>query len=169
MTVLKLAHSLDVQHPVHLAMVRMQELIAEKSGGTVRLDIFPNGQLGSETEALEQVQNGALAMTKTSTAPLESFVPQMAIFGVPYAFRSDDHFWKVLASPLGKELLAGGESVGLHGLCYFDAGARSFYTVDKAILTPADLQGLNIRVQKSNTAIEMTKALGAQPTADRFW
>lgn len=167
-TLLKLGHSLDVNHPVHLAMVRMQELLAEKSGGTVRLEIFPNGQLGSETESLEQVQNGALAMTKTSTAPLESFIPEMAIFGVPYAFRDDEHYWSVLNGAIGHELLRSGESIGLHGLCYYDAGARSFYTVNKAVLTPDDLVGLKIRVQKSKTAIDMTKALGALPTPIAF-
>lgn len=166
--VLKLGHSLDQNHPVHLAMVRMAELVRKKSAGELAIQIFPNGQLGDETECLEQVQNGALAMTKVSTAPLESFVPEMAVFGVPYAFRDDEHFWEVLHGDVGKELLASGEDVGLHGLCYYDAGARSFYTVRTPILNPEDLQGLKVRVQQSKTSMDMAEALGASPTPIPF-
>ena len=103
-------------------------------------------------------------MTKTSSAPIESFVPDMAIFGVPYAFRDDEHFWKVAESDIGRQLLVQGESVGLHGLCYYDAVARSFYTINKPVMTPSDLQGLKIRVQKSKTAMDMVEALGGSPT-----
>ncbi|MCR9295509.1 MAG: TRAP transporter substrate-binding protein [bacterium] len=162
--VLKLGHSLDPSHPVHEAMQFMAQRLAEKSGGQVRLEIFPNGQLGSETECLEQLQRGALAMTKTSAAPMESFIPEMAIFGIPYLFQSPEHFWRFAESPDGRQLLLKGESVGLRGLCYYDAGARSFYTIGQPILKPDDLSGLKIRVQQSKTAMDMVEALGGSPT-----
>ena len=76
-TVLKLAHGLDVTHPVHQGMVFMAERVKEKSGGKLRIDIYPSEQLGTERECIEQIQIGALAMTKTSTGPMEGFVPQM--------------------------------------------------------------------------------------------
>lgn len=163
-TVLKLGHGLDQNHPVHQAMVYMAQRLDERSGGLVELQVFPNEQLGSETECIEQLQRGALAMTKTSTAPLEGFVPEMAVFGLPYVFEDNDHFWRVLESPLGQEMLVAGQSVGLHGLCYYDAGSRSFYTIDRPILTPEDLSGLRIRVQQSKTAMDMVEALGGSPT-----
>lgn len=166
--ILKLAHTLDPKHPVHLAMQFMADRVREKSAGSVELQIFSSGQLGSETECIELLQQGALAMTKTSAAPLESFIPELAIFGIPYVFRNEDHFWKVIHSPLGKELLQLGQSKGLRGLCYYDAGARSFYTINKPILTPADLKGLKIRVQQSKTAMDMVQALGANPTPIPF-
>lgn len=166
--ILKLAHTLDPKHPVHQAMEFMAKRLDEKSGGTVQLQIFPNSQLGSETECIELLQQGALAMTKTSSAPLEGFIPELAVFGVPYVFRSEDHFWKVIHSDLGKQLLAAGESKGLRGLCYYDAGARSFYTVSKPILSPADLSGLKIRVQQSKTAMDMVESLGGNPTPIPF-
>lgn len=166
--VLKLAHTLDPKHPVHQAMEYMAARLREKSGGTVDLQIFPNGQLGSETECIELLQQGSIALTKTSTAPLESFVPDLAIFGVPYIFRSEDHFWKVIHSDMGKQLLREGEPKGIYGLCYYDAGARSFYTVTKPILTPDDLNGLKIRVQQSKTAMDMVQSLGGNPTPIAF-
>ncbi len=162
-TVLKLGHTLDQNHPVHQSMLRMAEILRDKSNGTVELQIFPNSQLGSETECLEQLQRGALAMAKTSTAPIESFIPEMAIFGVPYAFRDEDQFWKFVESPLGRGLLDAGHSVGLRGLCYYDAGSRNFYTT-RPINSPQDLQGLKLRVQKSKTAMDMVEALGGSPT-----
>ena len=165
---LKLAHSLDQTHPVHLGMEFMAKRLAELSGGAMQIQIFPNEQLGNETEAIEQVQRGVLAMTKTSTAPLESFLPEMAIFSVPYIFRDAEHCWKVLEGAIGKELLLIGQSKGVRGLCYYDAGARSFYTVTTPILSPADLGGLKIRVMKSKTSMDMVEALGAAPTPIPF-
>jgi tripartite ATP-independent transporter DctP family solute receptor len=70
----------------------------------------------------------------------------------------------VLEGEVGKQLLAAGERVGLHGLCYYDAGSRSFYTIDRPILAPDDLRGLKIRVQQSKTAMDMVEALGGSPT-----
>lgn len=163
-TVIKLAHVLDVNHPVHKAMVFMSERVGEYSSGKMRIDIYPGGQLGGERELIELLQIGSLAMTKVSTAPLESFVPEMKIFGIPYIFRNSEHRWKVLNGPIGKRLLLAGEPFFLRGMCYYDAGSRNFYTKDKPIHTPADLNGMKIRVMKSITAVKMIQALGGSPT-----
>jgi tripartite ATP-independent transporter DctP family solute receptor len=162
--VLKLAHGLDVEHPVHLGMAYMAKRFAEKTDGRAMIEIFPSEQLGSEREYLEQVQLGCLDMAKSSAAALEQFVPEMAVFGVPYVFRDSGHYWKTIEGPLGEEILSAGEGVGFRGLCYYDAGARSFYSKDKPIHTPADLLDMKIRVQQSKTAMEMVEALGGAPT-----
>jgi tripartite ATP-independent transporter DctP family solute receptor len=163
-TVLRLAHVLPPSHAVHIAMEFMAERLAEISDGTVELQVFGGGQLGSEPEGIEQVQRGALAMVKTSTAALESFVPDMAVFGMPYLFRDEDHYWKVLLGPIGREILAAGEAQGLHGLCYYDSGSRSFYTVSKPILQPPDVREMKIRVLPSRTAHDLIATLGGGPT-----
>jgi tripartite ATP-independent transporter DctP family solute receptor len=163
-TVLKLAHALDQQHPVHAAMEMMAKRVGELSNGTVIIQVFPNGQLGSEPETIEQLQRGAVAIVKTSAAAMEGFVPDMAVFGLPYLFRDDDHYWKVLNGPLGRQLLAAGEPAGMHGLCYYDSGSRSFYTVGKPILTPADVKEKKIRVLPSKMARDLIATLGGGPT-----
>jgi tripartite ATP-independent transporter DctP family solute receptor len=163
-TVLKLAHALDVAHPVHMGMVFMSEKVREYSNGKMRIDIYPGGQLGAERELIELLQIGSLAMSKVSTAPLEAFVPEMQIFGIPYLFRDQEHRWKVLNSAIGKRLLLSGEPFFLRGLCYYDAGTRSFYTVNKPIRSPDDLRGMKIRVMKSITAVQMIQTLGGSPT-----
>ncbi len=160
---LKLGHGLDIIHPVHKAMVYMAEKVAEKSGGRMRVEIFPNEQLGNEKECIEALQLGYLAMTKTSSAPMEGFVPKMQIFGIPYLFRDAEHFWKVLNGPIGKDLLVAGESKRLRGLCYYDAGSRSFYA-KRQINSPEDLKGVKVRVQNSIMSMKMVSAMGGSPT-----
>jgi len=163
-TVLKLAHALDISHPVHKGMVVMAEKLQEKSRGKMKVDIYPSGQLGNERELIEMLQIGSLAMTKVSTAPLESFVPEMKIFGVPYLFRDEAHRWKVLNGEIGNRLLLSGQNYLVRGLCYYDAGSRSFYTKNHPVETPDDLGGLKIRVMKSITSMEMVKCLGGSAT-----
>jgi tripartite ATP-independent transporter DctP family solute receptor len=161
--VLKLGHSLDITHPVHKAMVYMAEKVAEKSQGRMKVEVFPNEQLGNEKECIEALQLGYMAITKTSTAVMEGFVPKMKIFGIPYLFRDSEHYWKVLKGPIGKDLLEAGKSKGLRGLCFYDAGSRSFYA-KKEIKSPEDLKGLKIRVMNSIMSMKMVEAMGGSPT-----
>jgi len=162
--VLKLAHVLNAAHPVHKAMIFMADKVNEYSAGRIKVDIYPSGQLGMERDLIELLQIGSLAMTKVSSAPLESFVQEMKIFGIPYLFRDHEHMWKVLEGDIGKKLLLAGEVYFLRGLCYYDAGSRSFYTKKKQVLSPDDLKGLKIRVMKSNMSVRMVQALGGSAT-----
>ncbi len=164
--VLKLSHGLDTKHPVHLGMVEMQKELAAISNGQMAITIYPGGQLGSEREVIEQMQLGALAMCKSSAASMENFCPIMSVFSLPYIFRDSEHYWKVLDGEVGQRLLnaPNTDQIGLKGLCYYDAGARSFYLPDTEINNPADLKGKKIRVMNSETAMAMVKAMGGIPT-----
>jgi tripartite ATP-independent transporter DctP family solute receptor len=162
--VLKLAHGLDPSHPVHQAMVFMADRCEEISEGELRIDIYPSGQLGSEQQCVELLQIGSLAITKVSAAVMESFTEDFKVLGLPYVFRSREHAFKVLDGEIGDELLLSTEPFWIRGLCFYDAGSRSFYTIDTPIEHPDDLKGLKIRVMKSITAMEMVKAQGGSPT-----
>lgn len=161
---LKLAHSLDQAHPVHKGMEYMAKRLKEKSKGKLEIEIYPSGQLGSEQQCVELLQIGSLAITKVSAAVMESFSKKYKVLGLPYIFRSKQHGYNVLDGEIGRELLEGSEEYWIRGLCFFDAGSRSFYTINKPIMTPKDLSGMKIRVMKSITAMEMVKALGGSPT-----
>ena len=163
-TVIKLAHGLDPSHPVHQAMVFMSEILSEKSAGQMQMDIYPSGQLGGERELIELLQIGSLAMTKVSASPMESFVPEMKLFSIPYVFRSEEHLWQILTGKIGRDILLAGQDFRLRGLGYYDAGSRSFYTKENPVHSPADLKGLKIRVMKSQTAVQMLQALGGSAT-----
>jgi len=162
--VIKLGHGLGISHPVHEAMLFMADRLHEKSNGQMILKIYPNQQLGSERELVELLQIGSLGMTKVSAAVMESFAPNLQVLSMPYLFRDDDHRSRVLNGSIGQKLLLDSEDFWLRGLCYYDAGKRSFYTKNKPIDSPKDLKSLKIRVMESNTAISMVKNLGGSPT-----
>lgn len=166
--VLKLSHGLDPAHPVHQAMVYMGERLAEKSDGTMQIDIYPSQQLGTEREAVELVQIGSLAMAKTSVSVMENFAPLYQVLGLPFIFRDEAHRFAVFEGPIGEEILRSSASIRLLGLCFYDAGTRSFYTVDRPVRTPEDLEGMKIRVQESQTSMRMVSELGGSPTPISF-
>lgn len=124
---------------------RLQEL----SGGKLTIQIYPSGQLGSEQQCVELVQIGSLAMTKVSAAVMESFTDDYKVLGLPYLFRSKQHTFNVLDGDIGRDILLSTEKRWIRGLCFYDAGSRSFYTVSKPVHKPEDLKGLKIRVMKS--------------------
>ena len=163
-TTIKLGHGLDTSHPVHLAMESLGQRLVEKSGGTMRIDIYPSGQLGTERELLELLQIGSVGMTKVSSSVLEGFAPAFRVFGMPFIFRDEAHRFAVLEGPVGEDLLREPERFRLRGLAYYDAGSRSFYTVNRPVRTPRDLSGLKIRVQESPIAVRMVGALGGSAT-----
>jgi tripartite ATP-independent transporter DctP family solute receptor len=165
---LKLGHVLPPDHPVHQSMVFMAEKVKAKSEGKLVIEIFPGAQLGSERECLEQLQIGSLDMTKTSTSQAEGFVPELQSYSYPFLFDSEEAAWKVFNGEIGKELLSAGEKNGLKGLCYYDAGSRSFYMNGGPIEKPDDLKGKKIRVMRSNTFVNMIKALGGSATPISF-
>ncbi|WP_340064420.1 TRAP transporter substrate-binding protein [Ascidiimonas aurantiaca] len=162
--VLRLAHGLDTHHPVHKAMVYLGERLAEKSEGKLTVKIYPGGQLGAERECLELLQIGSLDITKVSAAVLENFVADYKLLSIPYIFRDKAHSHAMYDSEVGKEFLLKGTPFRLRGLCFYDAGSRSFYTKERPVHTPEDLSGLKIRVQKSNMAVAMVQLLGGSPT-----
>lgn len=161
---IKLAHGLDVKHSVHLALVEMGVDLERLSGGKLQLEIYPSQQLGTERQCLELLQIGSLDMTKVSVGVLENFAPKMKVLGLPFLFRDRQHSFNVLDGPIGKMLLKDGEKYWLKGLGYYDAGSRSFYTINKPINSPKDLEGLKIRVMESVTSMDMVTSLGGSPT-----
>ncbi len=161
---LRLAHVLDTASPVHQAMAFLGKRLEELSGGKFRILLYPGGQLGNERESLELLQLGSLDIAKVSSAVMENFVPEMGVFSLPYLFRDSDHYWQVFNGEIGKEILLKGEKYWLRGLCYYDAGFRSFFLCDKKVEQPQDLKGLKIRVMRSNLQIRTINLLGGNAT-----
>lgn len=161
--VLKLAHGLDEQHPVHQAMLKMKARLEELTHGRATLNIYSGGVLGNEVDCLEQVQKGELAMTKVSVSALEAFLPEMKVFSIPFAFRDHEHFWKVLNGSLGKRMLKLGIPKAFMGLTYYDSGDRNFYSTAKPIRTVNDIKNMKVRVMSSRSAMDMIRAMGGSP------
>lgn len=166
--ILFFAHSLPTSHPVHKGILAMQEALNEKSGGKLQIKIFPDGQLGSERETIELLQIGSIAMTKVSASALSNFAPEYKITVIPYLFRDSEHLFKNLEGEVGEQLLASGTEYLLRGVCFYDAGARSFYTKDAPVNSPDDLDGLKLRVQNDQMSVDMANTLGASATPMAF-
>ena len=163
--VLTLAHGLSETHTVHIAMTQFAEEVNEKTDGRIQIKIFPNGQLGSENENLEQLQAGVIAMTKVSAPGLATYNDAFNTFGLPYIFNDTEDFYHVMDSQQMQDFFLSTGDDGFVTLTYYTSGARSFYTKNKAIRTPADLKGLKIRVQDMKSQTDMMNYLGGIPVA----
>ncbi|OQB98150.1 MAG: 2,3-diketo-L-gulonate-binding periplasmic protein YiaO precursor [Spirochaetes bacterium ADurb.Bin110] len=162
--VLRLAETHPKGYPTELGDEEFARLVKERSNGRIIIEVYPGSQLGEEKAVIEQVQFGAIDITRVSISPVAAFVPKLNAFQMPYLYRDSDHMWKVLKGDIGMELLASLEPFGFIGLGWFEAGARSFYNSKKPVYTPADLKGMKIRVQESELMLGLVRSFGAIPT-----
>lgn len=140
----------------------------ERLAGRVEIDLQLAGVLGNEKETLEKLRFGALQMICSSAAPLSEFAPAVGVLSLPYLFRDSEHLWTVLDGEVGEELAAALREAGFVPLAWYDAGARSFYNRRRPVRRLADLEGLKIRVQRSEVMRDTVAALGASPVALGF-
>jgi tripartite ATP-independent transporter DctP family solute receptor len=161
----RVADTQPEDYPTVQALMFMDQLINERTGGRHRIRVFHSRQLGEEKETIEQTRVGAIDLNRTNVAPLGSFVPEANVLVLPFLFRSMDHLYKVLDGPIGTDVLKSFEPYGFIGLAYYDSGARSIYNSVRPVRSLADLKGLRIRVQQSDLMIAMITALGAEAVA----
>jgi tripartite ATP-independent transporter DctP family solute receptor len=156
----------DIQsedYPTVQAIKFMNDRLIERTNGRHRIAIFPARQLGEEEATIEQTRAGAIDIDRISIGPLAAFIPELRVLSLPFLFRSSDHFHKTLDGEIGEQILAGFEAHGFIGLTYYDSGARSFYNRVRPVRTLADLKNLKIRIQQSEIAADLVRALGAEP------
>lgn len=151
--------------PCYEAFKMMHEKLAQGKTG-VTLKLFPQGQVGDEKDAIEQVKMGAITMTCVAGAALSAFAPIIGVFDIPYLFRDDTtHPWIVSDGPIGKKIGAQIEKEsGLTLLGWWSAGMRHVFTRKTVVKTPDDMKDLKIRVIGSPVYIDTFAALGAKPT-----
>lgn len=159
---LRYADNQPQDYPTVQAAFYFSDLVYERTGGDVKINIYSNEQLGDEGSVIRQVQFGGIDMARVSVAQLIVHQPQMGVLTLPYLYHDRDHMWQVLDGEIGKAFLGPIGNSGLIALSWYDAGERNFYTREK-VETLADLQGLTIRVQEANYMEDMIRALGAIP------
>ena len=154
------------QHPMNVRLREAVERIREQSGGRVDIQIFPNSQLGGDTDMLSQLRTGAIQMFNLSGLILSTFVPLASINGIGFAFKDYDQVWSAMDSALGAFIRA---AIGKSGLYAFgamwDNGYRQITSSTHPIATPDDLKGFKIRVPVSPLWTSMFKAFGAAPAS----
>jgi tripartite ATP-independent transporter DctP family solute receptor len=155
-------------YPTVAAVESMGKKLEAATNGRLSIQMFASMQLGGEKEAIEQAQVGAIQMARVSVGALGPVVDDLNVVNLPFLFRNTAHMQKVIDGPLGQELLdkvTDNAKANLVGLCWMDAGARSFYNTKKTIASIADLKGLKIRVIGNPMFVEMANALGANGVA----
>lgn len=165
--VFRLADYWPADYPVVLGDKEFARLVEERSGGKLKIIVYPDAALGDEKSVIEQVQLGGIEFARVNSAPLVGVSNKLGVLCLPYLFRDSDHLWNVLLGPIGDELLESLKPGGINGLAYYDSGARSFYT-KTPVHSISELNGLRIRVQYSDPFANFIKLLGATPVPLNF-
>ncbi len=166
---LKFANNLPVVHPLNVRAREAADAIGKDSGGKIEIQVFPNNQLGSDTDMLSQVRSGAIDFFTLSGLILSTLVPVASINGIGFAFKDYDQVWAAMDGELGAYVRGAIGKAGLVAMDrIWDNGFRQITTSTKPINTPADLKGFKIRVPVSPLWTSMFKAFDASPASINF-
>jgi tripartite ATP-independent transporter DctP family solute receptor len=160
---MRLAETHPQDYPTTKGDYEFARLVKERSNGRIVVEVFHSKQLGEERAVIEQVQLGAIDMTRVSISAVSAFVRDLDAFQLPYLYRDAAHMWKVLDGPIGQEILKKHEAFNFVGVGWFEGGSRNFYT-KRQVKTVGDLKGMKIRVQQAPLMVGMVEALGAVAT-----
>jgi tripartite ATP-independent transporter DctP family solute receptor len=164
--VFRYANNNVVAHPMNVRLREAVEQIRQESGGRMEVQLFPNSQLGGDTDMLSQLRTGAIQMFNLSGLILATYVPVAAINGIGFIFKDYDQVWTAMDGPLGAYIRG---AIGKAALYAFDNmwdnGYRQVTSSTHPINAPDDLKGFKIRVPVSPLWTSMFKALGASPTS----
>ena len=151
-------------HPIVMGMEKFAEIVAAKSGGKMKVNLFPGGTLGSDQANVSALQGGTLEMVSMNSGILASQVKEFAIYDFPFMFTNSKEADAVLDGPFGQKMHARLEAKGLIGLAYYELGFRNITNSKRPINKVADLEGLKLRVIPNPINVDWVKALGANPT-----
>lgn len=158
--ILRYADNQPEYYPTTKAARYFAALVKERTNGKLLIEVYGNGKLGDEKSTLAQITFGGIDFSRFSLGTLTDDYPELSVLQLPYLYDDTAHMWRVLDSEIGNEYLEIFPPDSMVGLCWLDAGARSFYST-RQISSPSDLQGLDIRVQESELISSMMTLLGA--------
>ena len=164
--VFRYANNNVVAHPMNVRLREAVERIKQESGGRMEIQLFPNSQLGGDTDMLSQLRTGAIQMFNLSGLILATYVPVAAINGIGFAFKDYDQVWTAMDGPLGAYIRGAIGKAGLYAFDHmWDNGYRQVTSSTHPVNAPEDLKGFKIRVPVSPLWTSMFKSLGASPTS----
>jgi tripartite ATP-independent transporter DctP family solute receptor len=162
--IIKLSDQVNEQNPHYKAHEFFAKTVAEKSGGSVEVKIFPNSQLGNAREGLEGVLTGTIEAVKVTSGELSTYSPKFSVFSLPYIFTNKKEVFAALDGKVGEILKAELDKQGFKLIAFFDTGFRSIFNGKRPVKTIADLKGLKVRVINDPIMIETVNTLGALAT-----
>lgn len=160
--VLTYAENQAQNYPSSLGGERFAELVRERTEGRVVIQVKYAGEYGTDEEVVSQMRFGGIDFARVSLAVVADEIPILNVLQLPFLYQDSDHMWRILEGQIGTELLAAFEENELVGLSWYDAGARSLYST-RPIRSLEDMQGLTVRVQNSQLAMDMVTLMGAEP------
>lgn len=161
--VFRLSHGMAADGAFGVYMERFSELVGEKTEGRYQVDVYHNGQLGSERDTVEACQLNNLDFAIVNQAVLANFIPQFSALDLPYLFESYDHVDKVFGGEIGQTLLDQMTDIGIVGVEAFESGFRNLTNNKHEVNSVADVDGLRIRVMENQIHQETWRTLGADP------
>ena len=166
---LKYANNVPTTHPLNVRAKEAMDRIKAQTNGRVEIEIFPNNQLGSDTDMLSQLRSGAIEFFTLSGLILSTLVPVASINGIGFAWKSYDQIWPAMDGELGAHVRGAIAKAGLYAFeRMWDNGYRQMTSSSHAVATPDDLKGFKIRVPVSPLWTSMFKAFGAAPASINF-
>lgn len=166
---LRLAINQTEDYPSTVALTNFGENLSEATDGRWSVDVYPNEQLGAQAETLQLVADGAVDLAVVAGPQLENLNKDFVVFNLPTVFESVEHETAVINDPeITKDLYSSLEDKGISVVGGFTAGMRGVYTKDGPIEKPADLNGMKIRVQETDTNIRMIELMGGTATPMAF-
>jgi tripartite ATP-independent transporter DctP family solute receptor len=163
-TEVKVGYALAPDSHYGVAAAKFEEVVKAETGDAFEFKNFPSSGLGGEREVIEGLQIGTIEVTIVSSGTLANFVPDTGVFDIPFLFRDLDHARAVLDGPIGQNILAEFDGVGLHGLAWGEQGFRHITNNRNPINTPEDVAGLKIRTMENPVHLAAFNAMGAAPT-----
>ena len=154
--------------PIVLGMQKFAEIVDEKSGGKIEVQLFPGGMLGGDMQVVQSLQGGLVQMSTMNAGLMSGFAPDFALLDLPFLFESPAKADAVMDGPLGDALAAQLEEHGLKALAYWELGFRNLTNSQRPVASVDDIEGLKIRVVQSPIYLELFSALGANPVPMPF-
>jgi len=165
---IRVSHVVPKDHPFQVGVEKYAEILAQKSGGKLKMIGFPDGQLGAELQSISAAQGGILEIALVSTAAAASVVKEFGVFDLPFLFTDFKEVDLILNGPIGRRLLERVSEKNLVGLCYFETGFRHVTNSRRPIVKAEDLKGLKIRTMQNPVFIDIFNTLGANATPMAF-
>ena len=155
-------------HPLVMGMEKFAEIVTAKSGGKVKVNLFPGGVLGGDAPVVSAMQGGTIEMAVMNSSYLAGQVKEFAVYDFPFMFTSSKEADAVVDGPFGKQMHARLDAKGVVGLAYWELGFRNISNNKRAINKVEDIAGLKLRVIPTPINVDWVKTLGANPTPMTF-
>ncbi|WP_339193375.1 DctP family TRAP transporter solute-binding subunit [Aeribacillus sp. FSL W8-0870] len=166
--IMKLAVATTKERSLSKGLYKFGEIVEKETNGSIKVEVYPDGQLGGDLEVFEGLKMGSIQGSTMSNGPIASFAPRFNVLDLPFLFKDRETAYKVLDGEIGQELMKDLEGTGVIGINYWENGFRHLTNNVKEVKSVDDIKGLKIRTLENKLHIDLWKELGANPVPMAF-